>query len=164
MQNIATYYSKILARIIRNNPPIPKTRPKKRFSQKHHRIYAEICGHRSVPLGARHPVPSKEVIAQSKTSSIRKPTKTMARKMPFNKMQTRSGHRKLVKHDDSPGDAHELTFSCYRRLPLLRPERRRQLLADAINAAMIRHRYDLLALVFMPEHVHLLVLPTRLDR
>ena len=34
-------------------------------------------------------------------------------------MKTRVGHRKRVLHYDEPGDCRELTFSCYRRLPLL---------------------------------------------
>jgi len=32
-------------------------------------------------------------------------------------------HRKRVKSFNIPGDAHELTFSCYRRLPLLSRDR-----------------------------------------
>jgi len=39
-------------------------------------------------------------------------------------MKTRLGHRKLVKHDDAPGEAHELTFSYYQRMQLLRLESR----------------------------------------
>jgi hypothetical protein len=32
-------------------------------------------------------------------------------------------HRKLVKHYHEPGDLHELTFSYYKRQPLLDPPR-----------------------------------------
>jgi putative transposase len=74
-------------------------------------------------------------------------------------MKIHRGHRKLVKHDDAPGEAHELTFSCYRRLQLLRFDSRCELLAESVDAAMSRHGYELLAYAFMPEHVHLLVLP-----
>ncbi|MCB9852520.1 MAG: transposase [Phycisphaerales bacterium] len=74
-------------------------------------------------------------------------------------MRTRLGHRKLVTHDDAAGEAHELTFSCYRRLQLLRLNSRCELLAEAVDRAMDTQRYELIAYVFMPEHVHLLVLP-----
>ncbi len=68
-------------------------------------------------------------------------------------------HRKRVKHFDSPGQAHELTFSCYRRFPLLDNDVFRSILGKAINRAVERHHYELVAYVFMPEHVHLIVFP-----
>jgi putative transposase len=67
--------------------------------------------------------------------------------------------RKQVKHYSEPGHVHELTFSCYQRRPLLTNDHWRGLLAEAVNRAMARHDYRLLAFVFMPEHVHLLVYP-----
>lgn len=69
-------------------------------------------------------------------------------------------HRKRVRHFDRVLEPHELTFSCYRRLPLLEDEDRRILLARALDAANDRHGWKLAAFVFMPEHVHLLVYPT----
>ncbi len=81
---------------------------------------------------------------------------------------TATGHRKTVKHFDLPGQAHELTFSCYRRMPLLAIEGVRPLLSDCVDRAMIRHRFRLLSFVFMQEHVHLLVFPqpqaSKIDR
>jgi len=71
-----------------------------------------------------------------------------------------SAHRKQVKHYDLPGHVHELTFSCYRRLQLLGCDSRRAELCKAIDAAISRHQFRLLAFVLMPEHVHLLVQPT----
>lgn len=68
-------------------------------------------------------------------------------------------HRKRVKHFHEPGDVHEFTFSCYRRRPLLTNDRWRGHLADSIEAACEQFRFQLVALVFMPEHVHLLTLP-----
>ncbi len=62
-----------------------------------------------------------------------------------------------------PGHAHELTFSCYRRRPLLKSERACSLLADAVARARLAHRLRLLAYVFMPEHVHLLLWPNEAD-
>ena len=68
-------------------------------------------------------------------------------------------HRKRIKHHEQQIAVHELTFSCYRRLPLLTNDRWRAMLAESITRAMTGHDYELIAFVFMPEHVHLLVLP-----
>ena len=46
-------------------------------------------------------------------------------------------------------------------MPLLTNEVWRRLLAESIDRAMRGHGFDLVAFVFMPEHVHLLALPTR---
>ena len=69
-------------------------------------------------------------------------------------------HRKLVKHFHEPGDLHELTFSCYKRQPILTNDTWREQLAHCIDAAGEEHEMRLAAFVFMPEHVHLLVVPT----
>ena len=69
-------------------------------------------------------------------------------------------HRKRVKHFNEPGHVHELTFSCYRRRPLLTNDVWRAMLSESIDRALDRHCYRLVAFVFMPEHVHLLVYPT----
>jgi putative transposase len=69
------------------------------------------------------------------------------------------GHRKRVRHIDDPGHVRELTFSCYRRWPLLTIDLWRQLLSESIDRATGRHRYQLSAFVFMPDHVHLVVFP-----
>ena len=77
-------------------------------------------------------------------------------------------HRKLVKHYHEVGDLHELTFSCYHRLPLLTNDAWRQRLAACIDVAGRQTAIELAAFVFMPEHVHLLVVPSssepRIDR
>jgi len=44
-------------------------------------------------------------------------------------------------------------------MPLLTNDRWRALLSEAITAAMERHAFRLVAFVYMPEHVHLLVYP-----
>jgi putative transposase len=69
-------------------------------------------------------------------------------------------HRKRIQHFHEPGDLHELTFSCYRRLPLLTNDDWRRLLARSIDAAGLETGFKLAAFVLMPEHVHLLVVPT----
>jgi putative transposase len=68
-------------------------------------------------------------------------------------------HRKKVKHYDHPGHVRELTFSCYQRRPLLTNDLWRQMLSTAIGRAVERHNYGVAALVYMPEHVHLIVWP-----
>ena len=61
------------------------------------------------------------------------------------------------------GQAHELTFSCYRRFPFLKAERTCGWLAEAIEEARRKWSFSLWAYVFMPDHVHLLVKPERGD-
>jgi putative transposase len=74
-----------------------------------------------------------------------------------------TGHRKRVRHFHESGHLHELTFSCYRRLPLLTNDVWRGLLARSLDAADREEGFELVAFVFMPEHVHLLVHPTGPD-
>ena len=70
-------------------------------------------------------------------------------------------HRKRVKRFHEPGDVHELTFSCYRRMQLLTNDKWREHLARSIDRAAVAERFRLTAFVFMPEHVHLLAYPDR---
>jgi len=67
--------------------------------------------------------------------------------------------RKRLRRADNPGDARFLTFSCFRRQPLLSRERSCRWLLDAMDRARETHGFDLWAFVIMPEHVHLLVYP-----
>ncbi len=67
--------------------------------------------------------------------------------------------RKTCRRINEPGHAHELTFSCYRRLPLLSRDRSRKWLIEAIETARQTMRFDLWAYVIMPEHAHILVRP-----
>ena len=68
-------------------------------------------------------------------------------------------YRKKLHHINLPGHSHELTFSCYRRLPLLTQERPCRWMIDAIEAARVKYNYHLFAFVIMPEHVHIIVRP-----
>lgn len=70
-----------------------------------------------------------------------------------------SPDRTHVRRFDVPGDAHFLTFSCFRQLPLLSRPRTCQFLIDAIQISREKNPFDLWAFVIMPEHVHLIVLP-----
>src|SRR5688572_13522489 len=71
--------------------------------------------------------------------------------------------RKTRRTFNEPGHAHFLTYSCYRRWPLLSKDLARQWVVDAINEARVKFDFDLWAYVIMPEHVHLLIRP-RQDR
>ncbi|MCG6158481.1 transposase [Rubinisphaera margarita] len=66
-----------------------------------------------------------------------------------------SSHRKRIKHYHEPGDLHELTFSTYQRLPLLRNSRWQSWLAESVTQSCRQNSCRLIAFVFMPEHVHL---------
>ena len=52
-----------------------------------------------------------------------------------------------------------MTFSCYQRRPLLQSDTWKAWLGESIERATGRHEFALVAFVFMPEHVHLLVYP-----
>jgi len=67
--------------------------------------------------------------------------------------------RKTCQRYNFPGNAHELTFSCFRKRPFLSKDRTRGYLVEAIAATKHKCRFDLWAYVFMPEHVHLLICP-----
>lgn len=75
----------------------------------------------------------------------------------------RQTKRKLIKHFHRPGDLHEFTFSCYRQMQLLTNDEWRVFLSKAINDANEAYSMRLVAFVFMPEHVHLLVYPAQID-
>ncbi len=78
-------------------------------------------------------------------------------------MSKSTPHRKRIKHYHEPGDFHELTFSCYKRMPLLTNDLWRRWLAESINEAAQAREFHLNAFVFMPKHIHLLVWPTQGD-
>ena len=65
--------------------------------------------------------------------------------------------RKLRHSFNLPGHAHELTFSCHQRLPLLSRDRTRQWFIEALESARRKHQFQLWAYVIMPEHAHVLL-------
>ena len=68
-------------------------------------------------------------------------------------------HRKRVKCYNEAGHAHELTFSCFRRLPLLSRDRSCRWFVAAMEKSRRDGRFLLWAYVIMPEHVHVLLWP-----
>ncbi|MFZ0636137.1 MAG: transposase [Candidatus Acidiferrales bacterium] len=53
------------------------------------------------------------------------------------------------------GGLHFLTFSCYRRLPLLRTMHARNVFAHALRKIRERYQFLLVGYVIVPNHVHL---------
>ena len=64
-----------------------------------------------------------------------------------------------VRHEVK-GHARFVTFSCYQRLPLLGRPELRDAFAAHLEAARLACGFKLIAWVVMPEHVHLLMLPS----
>ncbi len=52
---------------------------------------------------------------------------------------------------------HSVTWSCYRRQPLLRSARSRDCLVDILEQVRGKYRFVVVGYVVMPEHVHLLM-------
>ena len=55
------------------------------------------------------------------------------------------------------GHLHFITFSCYRRLPLLKTARARDVLVNEMGKIRDEMGFRLVGYVVMPEHVHLLI-------
>jgi putative transposase len=55
------------------------------------------------------------------------------------------------------GDLHFITFSCYQRRPLLGSVRARNLFLKILGEVRVRHKFELIGYVVMPEHVHLII-------
>jgi len=66
----------------------------------------------------------------------------------------------LVRHQKS-GEFHFLTFSCYRRLPLLGSNAAYSIFEQELETVRLRYGFVVAGYVLMPEHVHLLVGETR---
>ena len=62
----------------------------------------------------------------------------------------------LVRHQKS-GEFHFLTFSCYRRLPLLGTDAAYSVFEQELETVRLRYGFVVAGYVLMPEHVHLLV-------
>jgi putative transposase len=63
---------------------------------------------------------------------------------------------KLIRHYGR-GHLHFITFTCYRRLPLLGSIRARNVFVNILGQVRDRYGFSLVGYVVMPEHIHLLV-------
>ena len=68
-------------------------------------------------------------------------------------------HRKTRKSFNTAGDAHELTFSCFKRRKFLAKERTRKYFVEALDLARKKHKIHIWAFVIMTEHAHVLIWP-----
>jgi putative transposase len=66
-------------------------------------------------------------------------------------------HRNPLRRFYGQGDLHFITFSCYRRRPLLGDPRARDCFVKVLDEVRSRHCTKLIGYVVMPEHVHLLI-------
>ena len=62
----------------------------------------------------------------------------------------------LVRNQKS-GEFHFLTFSCYRRLPLLNSDVAYSVFEQELETVRLRYGFVVAGYVLMPEHVHLLI-------
>jgi putative transposase len=69
------------------------------------------------------------------------------------------GYRRAFRRVNETGHVRFLTFSAYRRLPLLDHDAIRGLFVERLRIAIAGKNVQLLAWVIMPEHAHLLVFP-----
>jgi putative transposase len=65
--------------------------------------------------------------------------------------------RNPLKRHYGQGDLHFVTFSCYRRKPLLGTARARDRFVKILDEVRDRHAFQLIGYVVMPEHAHLLL-------
>ena len=65
--------------------------------------------------------------------------------------------RNPLKRHYGQGDLHFVTFSCYRRRPLLGTVWVRDRFVKILDEVRRRHKFRLVGYVVMPEHVHLLM-------
>jgi putative transposase len=63
---------------------------------------------------------------------------------------------KLIRHYGR-GHLHFITFTCYRRLQLLRTVRARNAFVQILGETRERYGFSLVGYVVMPEHIHLLI-------
>ena len=70
---------------------------------------------------------------------------------------------KTCRRYNVPGDADALTFTCFRRHPLLSRNRACHWFVESLDATRKKHDFDLWAYVLMPEHVHPLIYPREHD-
>jgi putative transposase len=68
--------------------------------------------------------------------------------------------RKRRKAFEEAGHAHELTFSCFQKLPLLGFTKTRDWLIESMERVRTSLEIEIWAYVLMPDHVHLVFFPT----
>ena len=77
----------------------------------------------------------------------------------FDSKSGKSYVRKTRQRYNEPGQARELTFSCYHGYQFLKRDRTRLWFLEELESARRKWPFDLWAYVLMPEHAHLLIRP-----
>ena len=67
------------------------------------------------------------------------------------------------KHFNTPGHAHELTFSCYRRRRYFENEKVCEIFMEELEKTKVKYEFKLWAYVIMPNQIHLLIWPQKPD-
>jgi REP element-mobilizing transposase RayT len=62
-----------------------------------------------------------------------------------------------LKRYQNSGTTHFITFSCYRRQPLLTKHGASRMFEQALEEARVKYGFFVFGYVVMPEHVHMLV-------
>jgi len=65
--------------------------------------------------------------------------------------------RRHLKRYYREGDLHFITFSCYRRLPLLAESSAKNRFLEILEEVRLRYDFVITGYVVMPEHIHLLM-------
>jgi putative transposase len=68
-------------------------------------------------------------------------------------------HKKKLHHYNTPGQAHELTFSCYRKRNYLYNQNACEIMLEEFENARRIYLFRLWAYVLMANHVHILLWP-----
>lgn len=71
--------------------------------------------------------------------------------------------RKRRKSWHKEGQAHELTFTCYQRIPMLARDRTREWFVQVLDRARKKIGFEIWAYVIMPDHAHVLVWPKHME-
>jgi putative transposase len=103
------------------------------------------------------PVPTTTLGAPSLTRSLRQGWDTTKAPVTIRKMP-----KGLVRYHQS-GQFHFLTFSCYRRLPLLDSSASYSVFEYELERVRQRYGFVVAGYVLMPEHVHLLTNEPRIS-
>ncbi|MGH9561842.1 MAG: REP-associated tyrosine transposase [Terracidiphilus sp.] len=72
-------------------------------------------------------------------------------------LRTTTPARRTAPGTPETSHLHFITFSCYRRLPLLRTARARSVFVAVLDQVRQEYGFKLAGYVVMPEHVHLLI-------
>jgi len=66
---------------------------------------------------------------------------------------------KTIKHYNTPNNAHELTFSCYKKQPFFDDDIIKHFFVDSVKQVQKKYQFDVWAYVIMPDHIHILIMP-----